>query len=209
MVDLITKKPEYHDPKSSFDPQAYWKDNTEDHMRVAEQTFDTQYAAVLEWVELATEAVKRGNKVIFFGNGGSAADSQHIAAEMAVKLQKERSPIAGLSLTLDSSALTATANDYGFDQIYQRQIRALGYAGDIAVGISTSGTSENILNGLKKARRMDMPTVGLTGESGGKMAPLCDILIKVPSTNPGRIQEMHITLGHIFVGILEQRLGLV
>lgn len=210
MVDLVSsKQPEFHDKNTGFDPRAYWDSATGDHMRIAQQTFETQFEPLMQWVEMAEEAIKRGNKIILFGNGGSAADSQHIAAEMAVKLRQERSPIAALSLTLDSSALTATANDYGFDQIYQRQVRALGYAGDVAVGLSTSGTSDNILNGLKKAQRMNMKTVGLTGESGGKMGPLCDVLIKVPDTNPGRIQEMHITIGHIFVGILEKRLGLV
>lgn len=210
MVDLSSNKPEFHDDKAQgFDIETYWHESARAHMETAQGTFDSQFENIIAWVDIAEEAVKRGNKVIFFGNGGSAADSQHIAAEMAVKLKKERSPIAGLSLTLDSSALTATANDFGFDQIYQRQVRALGYAGDVAVGLSTSGKSENILNGLKKARRMEMKTIGLTGESGGKMAPLCDVLIKVPNTDPGRIQEMHITLGHIFVGMLEQRLGLV
>tara|TARA_B100002019_G_C21185057_1_gene555752 strand:- start:75 stop:716 length:642 start_codon:yes stop_codon:yes gene_type:complete len=210
MVDLVTsKQPEFHNKNNNFDPRAYWNSATNDHMRIAQETFETQFDALMQWVGISEEAIKRGNKIILFGNGGSAADSQHIAAEMAVKLRQERSPIAALSLTLDSSALTATANDYGFDQIYQRQVRALGYAGDVAVGLSTSGTSDNILNGLKKAQRMNMKTVGMTGESGGKMGPLCDVLIKVPDTNPGRIQEMHITLGHIFVGILEKRLGLV
>ena len=210
MVDLVSsKQPEFHDKNTGFDPRTYWDSVTGDHMRIAQQTFETQFEPLMQWVEMAEEAIKRGNKIILFGNGGSAADSQHIAAEMAVKLRQERSPIAALSLTLDSSALTATANDYGFDQIYQRQVRALGYAGDVAVGLSTSGTSDNILNGLKKAQHMNMKTVGLTGESGGKIGPLCDVLIKVPDTNPGRIQEMHITIGHIFVGILEKRLGLV
>lgn len=210
MTDLASqKKPEHHPGGENFDYETFWKTYTDDHLRIAKGTFETALPAVMEWVKASEEAIKRGNKVIFFGNGGSAADANHIAAEMAVKLYKDRSPIAGLSLTLDASALTATGNDYGFDQIYQRQVRALGYAGDVAVGISTSGNSENILNGLKKARRMDMVTVGLTGETGGKMPPLCDILVKVPASYPGHIQEMHITLGHMYVGILEQRLGLV
>ncbi|CAG0908233.1 unnamed protein product [Cyprideis torosa] len=128
---------------------------------------------------------------------------------MAVKLKDERPPIAALALSLDSSALTATANDFGFDQIYQRQVRALGYAGDLAVGLSTSGNSENILNGLKKARRMGMKTVGWSGKTGGKMPQHCDLMLCIEETDPGRIQEMHITMGHIFVGMLERRLGLV
>lgn len=210
MNDLASqKKPEHHPGGENFDFEKFWVESSAEHIKTAEGTFKSALPGIIEWVKASEVAIKRGNKVLFFGNGGSAADSNHIAAEMAVKLWKDRSPIAGLSLTLDSSALTASANDYGFEEIYQRQVRALGYAGDVAVGLSTSGNSENILNGLKKARRMEMVTVGLTGESGGKMPPLCDILIKVPSTNPGRIQEMHITLGHIYVGMLEQRLGLV
>jgi len=209
MVDLESKLPEYHEPTAGYDADEYWKTTTDIHMDVARQTFESQKDVIIKMVDMAEQVVKNGNKILFFGNGGSAADSQHIAAEMAIKLHKERSPIAALALSLDSSAITACANDYGFDQIYQRQIRALGYAGDLAVGLSTSGNSENILNGLKKARRMGMQTVGWTGASGGKMPPLCDLMLQIPHDNPGRIQEMHITMGHIFVGMLEQKLGLV
>ena len=209
MVDLETKQAEFRDPSPDYDDEKYWQEATIAHTRIAAKTFSTQMETIIKMVDMAEEVIKNGNKILFFGNGGSAADSQHIAAEMAVKLHKERSPIAALALSLDSSALTATANDYGFDQIYQRQVRALGYAGDLAVGLSTSGNSENILNGLKKARRMGMKTVGWSGETGGKMPPLCDLMLLIPDTNPGRIQEMHITMGHIFVGMLEQRLGLV
>jgi D-sedoheptulose 7-phosphate isomerase len=209
MIDLASKKPEFKEVKTPFDIKSYWKSMAAEHMRVAEQTFASQYPVFEEWVKTAEEAIKRGNKLIFFGNGGSAADSQHIVAEMSIKLRRERSPIAALSLSLDASAITACANDYGFDQIFSRQIRTLGYGGDVAVGLSTSGNSDNILKGLKKAKRMDMQTVGLTGETGGKMQSLCDILLKVPSTDPARIQEMHITFGHMFVGALEERLGLV
>ena len=209
MVDLTTKKPEFHEPKDTVSARNYW-DNTRDvHISVAQQMFDTQFDAFNELVEAAVPAIKRGNKIIMFGNGGSAADAQHIVAEMSIKLHKERSPIAALSLSLDSSAITACANDFGFSEIFSRQIRTLGYEGDIAIGLSTSGNSENVLKGLKKAKRMGMTTVGFTGESGGKMNDLCDIIIKVPHTDPGRIQEMHITLGHMFVGVLEQKLGLV
>lgn len=209
MVNLASKKPEYREPQTPFDINGYWNAMSDEHMRVAKETFETQYPVFEQWVKVAEEAIKRGNKLIFFGNGGSAADSQHIVAEMSIKLRRERSPIAALSLSLDASAITACANDYGFDQIFSRQIRTLGYGGDIAVGLSTSGNSENVLKGLKKAKRMDMTTIGLTGEGGGKMASLCDHLIKVPSTDPARIQEMHITFGHMFVGALEERLGLV
>ncbi|MFK7838768.1 MAG: SIS domain-containing protein [Bdellovibrionales bacterium] len=209
MVDLKTKKPEFHKPKDGVSARDYWDNTRDTHINVAEQMFDTQFDAFNALIEAAVPAIKRGNKIIMFGNGGSAADAQHIVAEMSIKLHKERSPIAALSLSLDSSAITACANDFGFGEIFSRQIRTLGYEGDIAIGLSTSGNSENVLKGLKKAKRMDMTTVGFTGESGGKMNDLCDIIIKVPHTDPGRIQEMHITLGHMFVGVLEQKLGLV
>ena len=190
-MDLSSKKPEFHDPKNPVDALAYWNKTRDTHIKIAQDMFETQFDAFDEWVNAAE------------------ADCQHIVAEMSIKLKEERSPIAALSLSLDASAITACANDFGFEEIFSRQIRTLGYEGDIAVGLSTSGNSENVLKGLKKAKRMGMTTVGLTGETGGKMPPLCDILIKVPHTDPGRIQEMHITLGHMFVGVLEQKLGLV
>ena len=209
MVDLKTKKPEFHTPKNEVSARDYWDTTRDEHINTAQAMFDSQFDAFDEWVNISVDAIKRGNKMIMFGNGGSAADSQHIVAEMSIKLHKERSPIAALSLSLDASAITACANDFGFDEIFSRQIRTLGYEGDVAIGLSTSGNSENVLKGLKKAKRMGMKAVGLTGESGGKMNDLCDIIIKVQHTNPGRIQEMHITLGHMFVGVLEQKLGLV
>lgn len=209
MVDLQTKKAEFGEETKGFSVEKYWEEITSTHIKVATETFATQMDTISKMLDMAEETIKSGNKIIFFGNGGSAADSQHIAAEMSVKLRDDRPPIAAISLSLDASAITACGNDYGFDQIYQRQIRALGYAGDLAVGLSTSGNSENILNGLKKARRMDMKTVGWSGKTGGKMGKHCDLMLLIPSTDPGRIQEMHITMGHIFVGMLEQRLGLV
>ena len=209
MIDLKSKKAEFHDTKKEVSARDYWDTTREAHINTAQTMFDTQFDAFDEWVNISVDAIKRGNKMIMFGNGGSAADSQHIVAEMSIKLHKERSPIAALSLSLDASAITACANDYGFDEIFSRQIRTLGYEGDVAIGLSTSGNSANVLKGLKKAKRMGMTTVGLTGESGGKMKDLCDIIIKVQHTDPGRIQEMHITLGHMFVGVLEQKLGLV
>lgn len=208
-MDLKSKKAEFHTPKNEVSALNYWQETRDTHMAVAQEMFETQFEAFDKLVDTAVEAIKRGNKIIMFGNGGSASDAQHIVAEMSIKLKKERSPIAALSLSLDASAITACANDFGFDEIFSRQIRTLGYEGDIAIGLSTSGNSENILKGLKKAKRMGMTCVGFTGKTGGKMPPLCDIMLHVPHTDPGRIQEMHITLGHMFVGVLEQKLGLV
>lgn len=205
----ITQDKEELMPDSTFNTKAFWDEITAEHMRIAELTFDSQFSRFETWVNAAEQSIKNGNKIIMFGNGGSAADAQHIVAEMSVKLRQERAPIAALSLSLDASAITACANDFGFDQIFARQILTLGKKGDLAIGLSTSGNSPNVLNALKTARDLGMTTVGLSGETGGKMAQLCDILLTVPSTDPGRIQEMHITLGHMFVGALEQKLGLI
>jgi len=209
MVDLESKQAEFHEPAEPIDARQYWNETARVHIETAQNMFETEFNSFETWVNAAVKTIKNGNKIIMFGNGGSAADSQHIVAEMSIKLHKERSPIAALSLSLDASAITACANDFGFEEIFSRQIRTLGYEGDMAIGLSTSGNSENVLKGLKKAKRMGMTTIGLTGKNGGKMAALCDILIKVPHTDPARIQEMHITLGHMFVGVLEKKLGLV
>jgi D-sedoheptulose 7-phosphate isomerase len=164
------------------------------------------FAAALAVLETA---LRRGGKLLIFGNGGSAADAQHLAAELVIRYQANRAPLAAIALSTDTSALTACANDFGFDRIFARQIEALGRPHDVVLGISTSGNSPNVLNGLKQARAMQLGTVGLTGASGGQMAVLCDALIAVPSSVTARIQEMHITVGHILCKALEQRLGLV
>lgn len=196
-------------PKNPFNTKSFWDEITAEHMRVAKLTFESQFPRFETWVNAAEQSIRNGNKIIMFGNGGSAADAQHITAEMSIKLRQERAPIAALSLSLDASAITACANDFGFEHIFTRQILALGKKGDLAIGLSTSGNSPNVLNALKTAKDLGMTTIGLSGETGGKMAQLCDILLTVPSTDPGRIQEMHITLGHMFVGALEQKLDLV
>ena len=189
-----------------------------------DQFFDnalTDHAAVLERSRAACRdsfshmlagwvaAIRDGNKIVFFGNGGSASDAQHLATEMTVKLKDDRAPIAGLALTTDSSALTAIGNDYGFDHLFERQIRALGRPGDIAVGISTSGNSANVNRALVAAREIGMVATGFSGRDGGGMVDLCDPLIIVPSDATAHIQEMHITLGHMLIGALEIELGLV
>jgi len=150
-----------------------------------------------------------GGKILFFGNGGSAADAQHLATELTVRFVQDRAPIAALALTTDSSALTAIGNDLGFDQVFVRQIQALGRPGDTAIGISTSGRSANILAGLEAARAMGLTAAGLTGADGGEMVARATPLIRVPSTTTARIQEMHILIGQSLCAALEQRLGLV
>ena len=153
--------------------------------------------------------MKEGGKILFFGNGGSAADCQHLATELTVRYKADRAPIAAIALTTDTSALTAGANDMGFDQVFARQICALGRPGDVAIGISTSGESANVIEALKTAREMGLVAAGLGGKGGGRMVGLADPLLIVPSDVTARIQEMHITLGQMLCGALEVDLGLV
>jgi D-sedoheptulose 7-phosphate isomerase len=159
-------------------------------------------------VQVCASAINKGNKLLFFGNGGSAADAQHLATELSVRYAADRAPIAALALTTDSSALTAIGNDMGFEKIFARQIEALGRKGDVAIGISTSGKSRNVLLGLHEARTHGLIAAGLTGGRGGDMVGLADPLLIVPSAVTARIQEMHIMLGQMLCGALEISLGL-
>jgi D-sedoheptulose 7-phosphate isomerase len=186
-----------------------WRKELEEHSRTVASTahsVETSFCAAMAALE---SAVRRGGKILLFGNGGSASDAQHIAAELVVRYKSNRLPIAALALTTDTATLTACANDLGYDTIFQRQIEALGRAGDVAFGISTSGKSQNVLLGLRQARTMGLRTVGLSGGIGGEMRELCDVLMVVPSATTSRIQEMHITIGHLLCKGLEERLGLV
>jgi len=142
-------------------------------------------------------ALRRGNKILFCGNGGSAADSQHLAAEFVGRFQKERQGLPGIALTVDTSILTAVGNDYGFDRVFERQIDALGVKGDVLIGLSTSGNSPNVLKAIELAKQKGIFCVGFTAAGGGRMAEVCDVNIAVPAKITARAQEMHILLGHI------------
>jgi len=148
-------------------------------------------------------ALRSGGKMLLFGNGGSAADAQHLAAEFVGRFVNERRPLPAVALTTDSSALTSIGNDYGFEQIFARQVEALGHAGDVAIAISTSGNSANVLAGVRAARARGIMTIGLTGGDGGMLAQVADISIIVPSSVTARIQEVHITIGHIWCEIVD------
>ncbi len=161
---------------------------------------------ILEATNAVIEAYKRGNKTLIAGNGGSAADAQHIAAEFVSRFAFDRPGIPSIALTTDSSILTAVGNDYGFDRVFARQIEANGVEGDIFIAISTSGNSTNILEAINSAKSKHITTIGLTGGDGGKMADICDITIKVPSYSTPRIQESHIMIGHIICAIVEEEL---
>ncbi|HJD96933.1 D-sedoheptulose 7-phosphate isomerase [Mailhella massiliensis] len=157
-------------------------------------------------VRTCTTALKNGNKILFCGNGGSAAQAQHLAAELVGRYKKERRAMAALSLTVDTSNITAIGNDYGYDDIFRRQLEGLGQKGDVLIGLSTSGNSKNVLLAFELARAMGVTTVAFTGEGGGKMKELADICIAVPSRETNHIQEMHITLGHILCGLVEEHI---
>ncbi|RMA93311.1 D-sedoheptulose-7-phosphate isomerase [Hydrogenothermus marinus] len=152
------------------------------------------------------KAFQKGNKVLFCGNGGSAADAQHIAAELSGKFYFDREPLFAEALHVNTSYLTAVANDYSYDEVYSRLVKAKGEKGDILIGISTSGNSKNVVKAVEVANSKGLVTVGLTGKSGGRLKELCKYLINVPSTDTPRIQEVHITIGHIICEIVEKEL---
>jgi D-sedoheptulose 7-phosphate isomerase len=163
-------------------------------------------SAVGDIVEIIEEALGRGGKLLLAGNGGSAGDAQHLAGEMLSRLYYDRAPCAAIALTTDSSVLTAIGNDYGYDRVFERQVLGLGRPGDVLLAISTSGRSPNILRAIGAARERGVAVVGFTGSSGGDIAPLCDVCLRVPSDSTPLIQQVHITAGHIICGLVEARL---
>jgi len=151
--------------------------------------------------------LQQGNKVLFFGNGGSASDAQHLAAEFVVRYYKQRAPLAAIALTTDTSIITAHGNDYSFDTIFDRQIEALAKQGDIAIGLSTSGNSANVINGIKTAQQSGCWTCAFTGETGGQLVELADDCIRIPSAETARVQEGHIIVGHWLCEALDEQLS--
>jgi len=173
---------------------------------VKQQLLDSsELMNLIEEVALkCVEVYKNGNKTLIAGNGGSAADAQHIAGEFVSKFYFDRPGLASIALTTDTSILTAIGNDYGYEKLFSRQVQANGAKGDMFIGISTSGNSANVVEALKECKEKGIVTVGLTGESGGKMAELCDYCIKVPSNETPRVQESHILIGHIICAVVEE-----
>ncbi|PAF53912.1 phosphoheptose isomerase [Helicobacter sp. 13S00482-2] len=151
-----------------------------------------------------SECISNGGKILFCGNGGSAADAQHFAAELTGRYKRERKPLAGIALSTDTSALTAIANDYGYEHVFSRQVQALANPSDIVFGISTSGNSKNIINALKVAQSIGCKTIGLSGKDGGLMNEVCDINLVIPSADTARIQEAHILIIHIICDVVER-----
>lgn len=190
-----------------IDARSYFDEQFEEHLAVAHATRAAVAEAFADMLGAWEKAVRGGGKLLFFGNGGSAADAQHIATELVVRLVSHRPSIAAIALTTDTSLLTAAGNDYGFESIFSRQIEGLGRPGDLAIGISTSGNSANVVSALKESRERGLDTAAFTGGSGGEAATIAAHALIVPSTVTARIQEMHITLGHMLCGALERRLG--
>lgn len=194
---------------TEFNLSTFFSREFEEHAAVLQHTRDGLKQDFRDLVGACATAIRQGHKILFFGNGGSAADAQNFATELCVRYKQDRKAISALALTTDSSVLTATGNDFGFEHIFSRQIEALGRQGDVAIGISTSGRSANVILALKKAREMKLVTAALSGRDAGDLPPLVDHCLVVPSNSTARIQEMHILLGQMLCGALEIKLGLV
>ena len=182
----------------------FFESEFDEHEAVARATRARLKGEFARLVASCAAALNGGNKIAFFGNGGSASDAQHLAAELVVRYKVNRAPLAAIALTTDSSVLTAGANDFGYETVFERQLRALCRAGDVAIGISTSGNSPNVIAALAAAREIGVVPAALSGRGGGKLNGLADPLLVVPSDTIARIQEMHITLGQMLCDALEQ-----
>ena len=183
--------------------QSIIKFEFEEHLKISQATFESIGDSLELAAKLCIECLKNGNKILLFGNGGSAADAQHIAAEMVCRYKTERKGLAAIALTTDTSALTAIGNDYGYDRVFDRQVEALVNKGDVAIGISTGGRSANVVSALKLANDLNCKTIGFSGRGGGEMNELCDINIVVPAEDTARIQEMHIVIGHTICQLID------
>lgn len=180
------------------------KDILLESIRIKEELLRLNIGQIIEITEIVIDSLKKGGKVILFGNGGSASDSQHIAAELVGRFKKDRRALPAIALTTNTSVLTSLANDYGYEVVFAKQIEALGERNDVAVGISTSGKAKNVIYGIKQAKKMGIKTVALTGGDGGELAKSADISLAVPSSVTARIQEAHITIGHVICELVEE-----
>jgi D-sedoheptulose 7-phosphate isomerase len=192
-----------------IDLDRFWAEELEAHAVALTSTRERLLPEFRRLVERAVAALAGGGKLLFFGNGGSAADAQHLATELVARYSADRKALPAIALTTDSSALTAIGNDFGFERLFARQIEALGRPGDLAIGITTSGRSRNVVLGLETARAMGLGAAALTGGDGGAVRGLADPCLIVPATATARIQEMHIMLGQMLCAALERELGLV
>ena len=179
------------------------KNEINDHIRVANSLHNLT-EEIIKSAILCIDSIKNGGKILLFGNGGSAADAQHIAAELVGRYKTSRKGLPAIALTTDSSALTSIGNDFGYEHIFDRQVEALANKGDVAIGISTSGKSINVINALKVASKLNCNTIGFSGHDGGEMNKICNINLSVPSEDTPRIQEMHILIGHTICHLIDQ-----
>lgn len=177
------------------------------HKEVIQKVIDSLQEDILKASEMAIDTLKRGNKILLFGNGGSAGDAQHIAAELTGRYKTERRGLPGIALTTDTSALTAIGNDYGYQRVFDRQVEALAVKGDMLIGISTSGNSPNVMSALKLGKEIGCVTLGMSGRGGGRMTEFCDLNLVVPSDDTPRIQEMHILIGHTICQAIDNALS--
>jgi D-sedoheptulose 7-phosphate isomerase len=188
-------------------------DHAKKHLAASRDAFakaaeDTEFVAALGSIAAAmAAALKGGGKILLCGNGGSAADAQHIAGELLSRYEFDRAPLAAVALTTDTSVLTAIGNDYGYEQVFERQVQGLGRKGDVLVALSTSGRSPNILRALDAAKKGGLVTIGFTGAKGGDLASRCDFILRAPSDKTPIIQQIHITAAHVICGLVERSLG--
>ena len=183
--------------------QSIIKQELNEHLTTLDATMKSIGSALEVAANICIDSLKQGGKILIFGNGGSAADAQHIAAELVGRYKLERKGLSAIALSTDTSSLTAIANDYGYEHVFDRQIEALANPEDVAVGISTSGNSSNVINALQLAKNIGCKSIGLSGKSGGDMNKLCDVNLVIPAKDTARIQEMHILLGHIICHLIE------
>ena len=182
------------------------KSELQSHLQTIQTVIETMEEDIEKASKMVVDTLKNGNKILLCGNGGSAADAQHIAAELTGRYKTERKGLAGIALTTDTSALTAIGNDYGYDRVFDRQVEALAREGDLLIGISTSGNSQNVINAFKVAKELGCLTIGLSGRDGGKFNNVCELNVVVPSDNTPRIQEMHILIGHTICQIVDDEI---
>lgn len=201
IVEKIESKSEFE--LSSRRSSGLVEKGIEEHLKVVELLLKNEIKTIETCGKIIVDAINNGKKILICGNGGSAADAQHIATELVGRYEKERKGIPAIALTVDTSALTAIGNDYGFDRIFSRQVEALANERDVLVGISTSGNSSNVINAVMQARQIGCKTIGLTGLKGKKLASLCDGAVLVPSERTARIQEAHIAIGHLWCEMVE------
>jgi len=183
--------------------QSIIKHEFNEHLKTSKVTMESIGKLIEVAAEICIDSLKNGGKILIFGNGGSAADAQHIAAELVGRYKLERKGLSAIALSTDTSVLTAIANDYGYEHVFDRQIEALANPEDVAIGISTSGNSSNVINALQLAKNIGCKSIGLSGKSGGNINKICDVNLIIPSKDTARIQEMHILVGHIICHLIE------